>query len=59
MMQGWWDANNRPEDATFSEPSAIQRLGTAEDVAKLIAFLLGPDSTFITGSVCSVDGGWL
>ncbi|KFX98812.1 hypothetical protein O988_04179 [Pseudogymnoascus sp. VKM F-3808] len=59
MMQGWWDANNRPADAAFSEPTAFQRLGKAEEVAKLIAFLLGPDSTFISGSVYSIDGGWL
>ncbi len=59
MMQGWWDANNRPVDAEFSEPTAFRRLGTPEEVAKLIAFLLGPDSTFISGSVYSIDGGWL
>jgi len=58
MMQGWWDANNRPADAAFSEPTAFQRFGSAEEVAKLIVFLLGPDSTFITGSVYAIDGGW-
>jgi NAD(P)-dependent dehydrogenase (short-subunit alcohol dehydrogenase family) len=59
MMQGWWDLNKRPADAEFSDPTAFRRLGTPEEVAKLIVFLLGPDSTFITGSVYSIDGGWL
>ncbi|KAI9148314.1 Short-chain dehydrogenase/reductase ABA4 [Paramyrothecium foliicola] len=59
MMQGWWDLNNRPADAEFSDPTAIRRLGTAEEAAKLITFLLGPDSTFITGAVYSIDGGWM
>ncbi|CAG9948187.1 unnamed protein product [Clonostachys rosea f. rosea IK726] len=59
MMRGWWSANDRPADAEFSDPTAFRRLGTADEVAKLIAFLLGPDSTFTTGAVYSVDGGWL
>jgi NAD(P)-dependent dehydrogenase (short-subunit alcohol dehydrogenase family) len=59
MMQQYWDETGRPADAPFSDPTAFQRQGTAEEVAKLIAFLLGPDSTFISGSVYSVDGAWL
>lgn len=59
MMQTWLDVNNQPADVAFSGSSAFQRLGTAEEVAKLIAFLLGPDSTFVSGSVYSIDGGWL
>lgn len=33
------------------------RVGTAEDIAALAAFLVGPDSGFITGSEFVVDGG--
>jgi NAD(P)-dependent dehydrogenase (short-subunit alcohol dehydrogenase family) len=33
------------------------RLGEAEDPAALAAFLLGPDSGWITGQVFAVDGG--
>jgi meso-butanediol dehydrogenase / (S,S)-butanediol dehydrogenase / diacetyl reductase len=32
--------------------------GRAEDVAGVIAFLLGPHAGFMTGSVISCDGGW-
>lgn len=49
----------KPSDAEVDTPSAIKRMGTAEEVAGVIAFLLGPDSTFVSGSVYAVDGGWL
>jgi meso-butanediol dehydrogenase/(S,S)-butanediol dehydrogenase/diacetyl reductase len=33
------------------------RIETGEDVARVIAFLLGPDSMFITGEALAVNGG--
>ena len=36
----------------------INRLGTAEEVGSLIAFLLSDESTFISGATYSVDGAW-
>ncbi|HUB11518.1 MAG TPA: SDR family oxidoreductase [Acetobacteraceae bacterium] len=44
----------RREDHAF-HPTG--RVGTPEDVAALAAFLLGPDSGFITGAEFVVDGG--
>jgi NAD(P)-dependent dehydrogenase (short-subunit alcohol dehydrogenase family) len=35
----------------------LPRLGEAEDAAKLAAFLLGPDSGWITGQLFPMDGG--
>jgi len=35
----------------------IQRLGTAQDVADAVLFLVGPRSTYITGVVLNVSGG--
>jgi NAD(P)-dependent dehydrogenase (short-subunit alcohol dehydrogenase family) len=35
----------------------LQRLGEVDDIAALAAFLLGPDSGWITGQVIGVDGG--
>jgi NAD(P)-dependent dehydrogenase (short-subunit alcohol dehydrogenase family) len=35
----------------------MQRLGRPEDIAALTAFLLSPDSSWITGQILSVDGG--
>ena len=35
----------------------IARVGTDDDVAALVRFLLGPESTWITGQCIGVDGG--
>lgn len=37
---------------------ANPRMGTAEDVAPLAAFLCGPGADYITGQVIAVDGGY-
>lgn len=59
LMQKNWDFSGRPKDAAFDDPTAFQRQGTAEETANVIAFLLGPDSTFVSGSVYKVDGAWI
>jgi 3alpha(or 20beta)-hydroxysteroid dehydrogenase len=35
----------------------MKRMGTAEEVAKLVLFLLADDSAYITGAEVSIDGG--
>lgn len=37
----------------------LKRLGTAEDVAKVVKFLASDNSNYITGQVINVDGGML
>ena len=37
----------------------LKRMGTTQDVANLVKFLAGEDSTYITGQVINVDGGML
>ena len=36
---------------------AIKRRGRADDVASLVSFLCGDESSFITGQTLSVSGG--
>ncbi|WP_052666995.1 SDR family NAD(P)-dependent oxidoreductase [Nitriliruptor alkaliphilus] len=38
---------------------ALDRRGYAEDVAGTFVFLASPESSFITGQVINVDGGWV
>lgn len=35
----------------------LARPGTAQDVAKVVRFLAGPDSDYVTGQVINIDGG--
>ena len=41
----------------FIARTPLRRLGTAEDVARAVVFLAGPDSAFITGATIDVNGG--
>ncbi|KAH7155973.1 short chain dehydrogenase/ reductase [Dactylonectria macrodidyma] len=59
LMQRFWDSIDRPSNAPFDEPIAFQRQGTAEEVANVVVFLLGPESSFVSGSCYSVDGAWI
>ena len=35
----------------------LRRIGTPEEVARIVCFLAGPDGAYITGKVLQVDGG--
>ena len=41
----------------YEDEIALKKLGTTADVANLVAFLAGENSSYITGQVISVDGG--
>jgi NAD(P)-dependent dehydrogenase (short-subunit alcohol dehydrogenase family) len=36
----------------------LKRLGQPEDIAKLVLFLVSEDSSYITGQLIIIDGGW-
>jgi 3-oxoacyl-[acyl-carrier protein] reductase len=42
----------------MSRQTALGRYGRPEEVAAAVAFLAGPESTYITGATLNVDGGW-
>jgi 3-oxoacyl-[acyl-carrier protein] reductase len=54
-----WAAN---PGETFEDEvarTALKRLGQPEDIARVVAFLAGPDSGWITGQVLRADGGFM
>ena len=65
VCPGFIDASMEGATARDQEQAArlialhpLGRLGTAEDVAKAIAFLASDDAAFITGTALVVDGGY-
>ena len=47
-----------PEDrAALAEETPLGRMGTPEEVAEAVRFLVGEEARFITGQVLRVDGG--
>ena len=51
-----------PEDGEKAEAikqqTVLGRFGQPQEVAGVVAFLAGPDATYITGTTLNVDGGW-
>ncbi len=42
---------------SYVQNTPLPRLGEPEDIANLARFLIGPESTWITGQIIEVDGG--
>lgn len=51
------DKLDEKQKAALSALIPLNRLGTSDDVAKAVAFLLSDDASYITGQVLSVNGG--
>lgn len=56
--------NRTPEQVAavterLSASTMVRRAGTPEDIAHAVAFLVSPESSFITGQILTVDGGRL
>lgn len=42
---------------SYAENTPLARVGTPDDVASLVRFLAGPESTWLTGQAITIDGG--
>jgi 3-oxoacyl-[acyl-carrier protein] reductase len=45
--------------ASILERQSVKRRGVPEDIANAVLFLTAPESSFITGQLLGVDGGWV
>ncbi len=43
----------------FMQVIPLKRAGTPDDVARVVCFLAGPDSDYVTGQVINIDGGMI
>jgi 3-oxoacyl-[acyl-carrier protein] reductase len=55
------DTRLNPADGDWAKPqkavTALDRYGDVDEVAALVAFVAGPESSYITGANLTVDGG--
>ena len=50
-----------PEEVkkAYMETIPLRRFGTAEDIAKCVAWLASDESSYVTGQIISVNGGMI
>jgi 3-oxoacyl-[acyl-carrier protein] reductase len=62
LQAGFIDTDMNPADSeyapAFNATTALGRYAHPEEVAAGVAFLARPDSTYVTGTVLDVDGGY-
>jgi 3-oxoacyl-[acyl-carrier protein] reductase len=61
IQPGPIDTDLNPASGDWATPqtavTALRRYGTVDEVAALVAFVAGPESSYITGTCLTVDGG--
>jgi 3-oxoacyl-[acyl-carrier protein] reductase len=61
IQPGPIDTDLNPADGDWAAPqkaaTALNRYGTVHEVAALVAFVAGPEASYITGANLTVDGG--
>ena len=61
IQPGPIDTELNPAAGDWAAPqkaaTALNRYGSVDDVAALVAFVAGPNSSYITGANLTVDGG--
>ena len=53
-----WESYGPERQAQLLERIAVRRLGTADDIANGVLFFVSEQSSWVTGQVLSIDGGY-
>jgi 3-oxoacyl-[acyl-carrier protein] reductase len=56
-IQGLWEAKSEEEKKKVLSAIPLGRLGTPEEVASVVVFLVSDESSFVTGITLDVNGG--
>lgn len=59
ILTAAWDGVSNQDRLMSARATALGRLGTADEVAKVVVFLASDDSSYMTGTSILVDGGWV
>lgn len=58
IITATWGAVDRAGREQAGRGTALRRLGRAEEVANVVAFLASAEASYVTGASVLVDGGW-
>lgn len=56
LTAGWLDSKPSQREL-YAQRTLLNRIGTAEDCAGAVSFLLSPAAGYITGQILTIDGG--
>ncbi|MBW2388960.1 MAG: SDR family oxidoreductase, partial [Deltaproteobacteria bacterium] len=58
IIDTWFIAQSPEQFEREKQQTPLRRFGTPDEVANVIYFLVSEQSSFITGDVLNVSGGW-